>query len=145
MMKKTTLYLAAAVALLAICSSCCPCRFSRRSAATLNGTTWRLAQLVGKDVYFDAGTFEMQFHEDGTLTGCGSCNNFSASYTATSRGGMDIGIINSTRMYCPLSETEQSLFTELDNATHYEINGQIMLLLQDGEIRVILAAVNKGQ
>lgn len=85
----------------------------------------------------------MSFGTDGRLTGFGACNGFSADYTATSKGVLDIGLINSTRVYCPNSSVEQQLFTELDNATHYEIDGQIMLLLQNGEIRAIFSAVKE--
>lgn len=86
----------------------------------------------------------MRFHADGTVTGYGACNGFSAPYSATPKGVLDIGMINSTRMYCPESRTEQQLFTELDDATHYEIDGQIMLLLKSGEIRAVFSAVSDG-
>lgn len=131
------------ILLLALCTACCPCRFNRRNAAPLNGTVWHLVQLAGRDMVFDGGEFEMSFGTDGRLTGFGACNGFSADYTATSKGVLDISLINSTRVYCPNSSVEQQLFTELDNATHYEIDGQIMLLLQNGEIRAIFSAVKE--
>lgn len=120
--------------------ACCPCRFSRKNAKPLVGTEWHLVQLRGNDVSFAAETFNVTFAEDGSLAGIGACNRFTAPYSVTEKRGIDIGTIASTRRLCPNIEAEQTMFKELDEAAFYEIDGPILLLLNDGEIRAIFQA-----
>lgn len=120
---------------------CCPCRLTRKNAKPFQGTTWHLIQLSGRDVHFDNGVFDITFGANNKLTGIGACNRFSASYKSTDKEALDIDVIASTRMLCPDIETEQKLFKELDEATHYEIDGSMLLLLNNGEIRAIFSAV----
>ena len=121
--------------------ACCPCRFSRKNARPLVGTEWHLVQLRGNDVNFDAQSFNINFGDNGTLTGIGACNRFTAPYTTGENRTIDINTIASTRRFCPNIEAEQTMFGELDNAAHYEIDGPMLLLLKDGEIRAIFQAV----
>lgn len=120
--------------------ACCPCRFSRKNAKPLVGTEWHLVQLRGNDVAFAAESFNLTFAEDGSLAGIGACNRFTAPYTVNDKRGIDIGTIASTRRMCPNIELEQTLFKELDEAAFYEIDGPMLLLLNDGEIRAIFQA-----
>lgn len=119
---------------------CCPCRFSRKNARPLVGTEWHLVQLRGNDVSFAAERFNLTFAADGSLAGIGACNRFTAPYSVTEKRGIDIGTIASTRRMCPDIEAEQTLFRELDDAAFYEIDGPMLLLLNDGEIRAIFQA-----
>lgn len=121
--------------------ACCPCRFSRKNARPLVGTEWHLVQLRGNDVAFDAQSFNIHFGEDGMLTGIGACNRFTAPYTVTEKRAIDINTIASTRRFCPNIDSEQTMFRELDEAAFYEIDGPMLLLLNDGEIRAIFKAV----
>lgn len=121
--------------------ACCPCRFSRKNARPLVGTEWHLVQLRGNDVSFDAQSFNIHFADDGTLAGIGACNRFTAPYTTGENRSIDINTIASTRRFCPNIEAEQTLFRELDDAAYYEIDGPMLLLLKDGEIRAIFQAV----
>ena len=142
-MTKRVLYTVIVAALVA---ACCPCRFNRKNAAPLIGTHWVLTQLAGKQIDNGANDgnniFRCTFSADGTLAGTGACNNFSAQYTTTGKGAITIGTIAATRMYCPNLELEQKLFRELDDATHYEIDGKTLLILSNGEIRLVFSAAN---
>ncbi len=120
--------------------ACCPCRFSRKNAKPLVGTEWHLVQLRGNDVRFDSDSFNLKFAEDGSLSGIGACNRFTAPYSVTEKRAIDIGTIASTRRMCSNIEAEQTLFRELDDAAFYEIDGPMLLLLKDGEIRAIFHA-----
>lgn len=122
-------------------AACCPCRFSTKNARPLVGTEWHLVQLRGNDVAFDAQSFNIHFADDGTLSGIGACNRFNAPYSTTEKRAINIGTIASTRRLCPNIEAEQSMFRELDDAAFYEIDGPMLLLLKDGEIRAIFKAV----
>lgn len=132
-------YFVAAVAA-AVIIGCCPCRFSTKHAKPLVGTEWHLVQLSGTDVDVEKQQFNVMFSADGRLSGTGACNRFNASYTTTDTHAIDIGTIASTRMMCPDIEREQKLFRELDDATHYEIDGPMLLILNNGEIRAIFTA-----
>lgn len=138
-MKHVVKYAVAAAALLA--AGCCPCRFSTKHAKPLVGTVWHLVQLSGTDIDATPSLFDIEFRADGKLSGTGACNRFDATYTTTDTHAIEIGTIASTRMMCPDSEREQKLFRELDDATHYEIDGPMLLILNDGEIRAIFKAV----
>ena len=122
-------------------AACCPCRFSTKNARPLVGTEWHLVQLRGNDVAFDAQSFNIRFSDDGTLSGIGACNRFNAPYSVMEKRAINIGTIASTRRLCPNIEAEQSMFRELDDAAFYEIDGPMLLLLKDGEIRAIFKAV----
>ena len=124
-----------------VITACCPCRFSTKNARPLVGTEWHLVQLRGNDVAFDAQSFNIRFSDDGTLSGIGACNRFNAPYSVMEKRAINIGTIASTRRLCPNIEAEQSMFRELDDATFYEIDGPMLLLLKDGEIRAIFKAV----
>ena len=120
--------------------ACCPCRFSRKNAKPLVGIEWHLVQLRGNDVSFPAEMFNVIFADNGSLAGIGACNRFTAPYSVTEKRGIDIGTIASTRRLCPNIESEQTMFRELDEATFYEIDGPMLLLLNNGEIRAIFQA-----
>ena len=124
-----------------VIAACCPCRFSTKNARPLVGTEWHLVQLRGNDVAFDAQSFNIHFADNGSLSGIGACNRFNAPYSVTEKRAIEIGAIASTRRLCPNIEAEQSMFRELDDAAFYEIDGPMLLLLKDGEIRAIFKAV----
>lgn len=137
---KSSIIKTSLLALVVVVTACCPCRFSRKNAKPLVGTEWHLVQLRGGDVSFADDKFNLRFSSEGSLSGIGSCNNFMAPYSTTEKRTINIGTIASTRRYCPESEVEQTLFKELDDAQFYEIDGPMLLLLNDGEIRAVFKA-----
>ena len=123
---------------------CCPCRKTRKTAEPFVGTTWHLIQLAGQDLQLADNTFNITFRNDNMVSGVGSCNRFNAKYNVDmEKESLNIGVIASTRMLCPDSETEQRLFIELDGTTHYEIDGSILILINNGEIRALFSAVER--
>lgn len=142
---KKSLFKFSILFVVAVAAGCCPCRFARKNAKPLTGTTWHLVQLSGRDVQLETGTFDITFGADNRLTGIGACNRFSAEFKTTEKETLDIGTIAATRMLCPGSDTEQRMFQELDDATHYEIDGSMLIILNNGEIRAIFAAADTGE
>ncbi len=120
--------------------ACCPNRIGRKSDKPLIGTEWHLTELQGHEVLFAADTFNIAFGNDGSLSGIGACNLFTAPYTTTQKGGMDIGTIASTRRFCPNIDAEQAMFKELDDATSYEISGSSLRLYNGKAIRAVFKA-----
>ena len=71
----------------------------------------------------------------------GACNRFMGSYQTTETGGLTVGQnMASTRMFCPDLDREQAFGDVLSGATHYEVDGDMLMLLTDGELRAVLQA-----
>ena len=46
-------------------------------------------------------------------------------------------------MACPEQEQEQKFFEALESTTHYDMDGPMLLLLREGELRAVLQAVDE--
>ena len=134
--------LAALAALVMLVASCCPCRKHRKGdGKPFVGTEWQLVQLNGRAVPVEGDLFTVVFGEDGRLSGLGACNGFMGSYQTTETGGLTVGQnMASTRMFCPDLDREQAFGDVLSGATHYEVDGDMLMLLTDGELRAVLQA-----
>jgi heat shock protein HslJ len=98
-------------------------------------------QLNGRAVPVEGDLFTVVFGEDGRLSGLGACNRFMGSYQTTETGGLTVGQnMASTRMFCPDLDREQAFGDVLSGATHYEVDGDMLMLLTDGELRAVLQA-----
>ncbi len=96
---------------------------------TLTGSTWRLVAwghptMLPEDVEITA-----QF-ADGQMTGTSGVNSYFASYTASSRGDMELGAIGQTRMAGPESamEAETTFMSLLEQVRSYDLTGDILML-----------------
>jgi len=109
----------------------------------LAGTTWEATGVNngkgGVVSVIIGSTITAEFNEDGTLSGNGGCNNYSAQYEAGDES-ISIGVIASTRTLCPIqeeSEQEQWYFTALENADTWRIDGdRLELRDEDGALQV---------
>ncbi len=121
---------------------CCACRsYQKQTRRPLVGTEWRLIQLGGRNIRSESGRFTVQFAEDGTLSGVGSCNRLTGRYELTGDRMLKIGPIASTRMACPSDEdTEAALCKTLEATDHYDMDGPMLLLLSNGELRAVFQA-----
>ena len=124
-----------------IIAGCCHCRSKSRAAAPLEGNTWRLIKLMGEDIETSGESFTLTFTDEGRIAGVGSCNRLFGDYTAAADGKLDIGQLGSTRMMCPDIERENRYFMAVGTATAYEIDGETMMLLDDGEVLAMFALV----
>lgn len=129
-----------AVAVLA--AACCPCRsYQKRTRRPLEGTAWQLIQLGGRSIQPQAGHYVVVFSQaDGSIAAEGACNTLSGSYTADDKRALHIGPLRSTRMTCPDIATEQAFAAALESTTHYDMDGPMLLLLSDGELRAVFQA-----
>ena len=85
--------------------------------------------------------FIFTFDADGHFGGKGACNRMMGSYTTTDKGGITFGNVASTRMMCPNVDLEAELSKILEDATHYEIDGDMLMLLSNGEMQAVFQAV----
>jgi heat shock protein HslJ len=101
--------------------------------ASLDGTAWVLASLVGRAVT-GSPAVTLQF-EDGRLSGTDGCNRFNGSYSATDSAFEVPPQIASTRMACPpeVEAQARAFLAALTGAKAYRVQGaRLELFSADG-------------
>lgn len=136
---KRIFFAAMMVATLIMLSGCCACRKGKNNLPLI-GSKWQLVRLMGQDYNFDEGQFTFSFDDEGRFSGKGACNQIMGSYTLTEQRAMEFESLSSTRMMCPDAAMESELTKVLDRTTHYEIDGDMLLLLSNGEMQAVLQA-----
>lgn len=139
---KLSLRIALLAAVTVLLSGCCACRtYQKRTRRPLVETRWQLVRLGGKSIQPEAGSFTVVFAAGGALTGTGACNRLSAHYEADDTRAMKIGRVAATRMACPDLELEREFVAAIESTTHYDMDGPMLMLLSDGELRAVLQAL----
>lgn len=134
---KTLLTILAGAAILGGC--CTACKQRVKNARPLEGTEWHLVQIGGRDVAYEADTFNIRL-ENGRMSGTGACNQLMGDYTLAPKYGLKFGNMASTRMMCPNMADETAFCIVLDETTHYDIDYDTLMLMQDGVIKAVLKA-----
>ena len=129
-----------AVVAFAFVAGCCACRKGKNNVA-LQGTQWQLVRMMGRDLTFDNDKFVFTF-TDGEFAGMGACNRMMGQYVTSLTGAMTFKGLASTRMMCPDANLETEFAQILERATHYEIDGDMLLILSNGEMQAVLHAIN---
>ena len=138
---KSILALICAVLLVGCCSQC---RLRVKNAKPLVGTTWHLVQMEGRDVKLPQESFNLRFAADGSLSGKAACNNLLGRYSTTDKLGLKFLSVGTTMMFCPENgELEHQFSQLLSNITHYDIDFDTLILIQDGTIKALLRAVEQ--
>lgn len=139
---KILLKIAAVAALAALVAGCCNCRsYQKKTRRPLVGTEWQLVQLDGKPVKPEEGKFTLTLLAEGNrFAGIGACNRLMGKYEATEKGALKIGPVASTMMACPGMEQEDAYTKMLEAITHYDMDGPMLLLLSDGELKAVFQA-----
>lgn len=124
----------------------------------LESTTWKLTELDGRAVEVRSEQREPHFvlepesHESGEsgeeteertgrLVGSGGCNRISGGYVRDAES-IHIGPLISTRMACPepIMSTESGFLLALETADRYEIDGDVLLLIEEDSVLARLGA-----
>jgi putative lipoprotein len=148
-MKKLFLLVCAAAAM----ASCCDCyRATERSQTPVTGEPWRLVQMDGRPFAYaedaPADIFTLTFGEEGRMTGKGSCNRLSGTFTNdNSNGTLSLGGLVATRMMCPDQANEDRFLKLLGSIDAYTIDGNMLMLFTNGEQVLMLerAVPTKGK
>ena len=121
---------------------CSACRQRQRNAKPLQGTEWHLVQMAGQDVVLPIDSFNIVLSSDGSLSGIGACNRLLGRYSVGENYSISLGQVGATMMLCPKNGQLESEFTQLlGGVTHYDIDGDKLLLLQNGVIKAIFQAL----
>lgn len=133
-------YGAVAMTLIALMfAGCCACRKGKNNLP-LQGTEWHLMRMMGQDLTIDNDKFVFTFTADGEFAGVGACNRIFGAYKSTDSRALKFENIASTRRMCPDANLETQFVEILDRATHYEVDGNILMILSNGEVQAILMA-----
>lgn len=135
--------IAALAATAALTVGCCNCRsYQKKNRLPLEGTSWQLIQLGGRSVKAEPDTYMLRLDAEGNhVSGVGACNRLMGSYTTGDRRVLKIGPLATTKMACPNPDLEQQFLRALESTTHYDMDGPMLLLLSDGELRAVFQAL----
>ncbi|MEM6467359.1 MAG: META domain-containing protein [Pseudomonadota bacterium] len=114
---------AGALAFLGLVVACGP-PLSETVSAPASDQVWHLVSLDGEDV---TTGLTLRFLPDGSVSGEGSCNRFSARQTAP-LPWFELGSILATKRGCATLDDEQALFQRLAEMRFAEIQGEVLLL-----------------
>ena len=133
-------YGAVAMTLIALMfAGCCACRKGKNNRP-LQGTEWHLMRMMGQDLTIDNDKFVFTFSADGEFAGTGACNRIFGAYKSNDARALKFENIASTRRMCPDANLETEFSAVLGRATHYEVDGNILMILSNGEVQAILMA-----
>lgn len=121
---------------------CCACRKGKNNLPLVD-TEWHLMRLMGNDLSLAADKFIFTFNQDGEFTGTGACNRIFGAYKSNEQRELKFENLASTRMTCPDVKLETEFSTILSRATHYEVDGNLLLIFSNGEVQAILRATDK--
>lgn len=104
------------------------------SMENLTGS-WSLSQINGEDSssLFGDKPATMIIQKDGSVTGNAGCNNYRTNMSLEG-STISFTVLASTRMACPNLEGEQTFTQILSEPLQGTINGNVLKLLQKGEI-----------
>lgn len=119
--------------------------FAPLESASLAGTNWSVVNYNnGKDALVSAlldTQITALFGEDGTVSGTASCNNYSGPYTVDGQS-IQIGPLVSTMMACAdpegIMEQETAYLAALEQATTYQIEGDMLTLMDDAGQKLVI-------
>ena len=140
---KFLLRIAVVAGLAALMAGCCHCRsYQKKTRRPLVGTEWQLIQLGGETIQPQEGSFTITLSaEKGQISGVGACNRLSGTYKSDEKRSLKIGPLAATRMACPDLKREQAFIEALESATHYDMDGPMLLILSNGELRAVFQAL----
>jgi heat shock protein HslJ len=141
-MKKFLVMLVVAAVAVGCCS---PCRSRVKNAKPLEGTVWHLVKVGGESLTLPADEFNIILNENG-LGGRGACNSLLGQYAMGDKFALRFSSLGSTKMLCPHNENlETKMIQILAQTTHYDIDGDMLMLMKDGTILAIFKAQAEPQ
>lgn len=136
-MKKILVVMLMAAIAVGCCSSC---RWRYKNAKPLEGTVWHLVKMGGESVALPADSFNIILNEN-QLGGRGACNSLLGEYATGEKYALRFTSLGSTKMLCPENEAlEMKMIEVLDKTTHYDIDYDMLMLMQEGVIMAVFKA-----
>ena len=127
------------VAALAV-GCCSACRMRVKNAKPLEGTVWHLVKVGGESFTLPTDEFNIILNENN-LGGRGACNSLLGQYATGDKFALRFSHLGSTKMLCPHNEAlEMKLIQILSQTTHYDIDYDMLMLINMGEIIAVFQA-----
>lgn len=125
-------------------AACCNCRHkAAKGERPLVSTTWQLIQIGEQTLKPVAGKYTLQLLEGGQVAAKGDCNQITATYTTDAKRTLRIDAPASTRMMCPDAEGEARYVAMLDQTTHYDMDGAMLLLFEGDRLLAVMQAIEQ--
>lgn len=125
---------------LVLAGCCSSCRMRTKNAKPLEGTVWHLVKVGNKSYTLPADSFNIILNENG-LGGRGACNSLLGQYAMGEKKELRFSALGSTKMLCPENEAlEMTMIRVLSQATHYDIDYDMLMLMQNGTILAVFKA-----
>ena len=141
-MKKILVVMLMAVLTVGCCSTC---RSRVKNAKPLEGTVWHLVKIGGESLTLPADEFNIILNENG-LGGRAACNSLLGQYATGDKYALRFSHLGSTKMLCPHNEALETRLTQiLAKTTHYDIDYDMLMLMQNGTILAIFQAQQPKQ
>ena len=119
---------------------CSTCRLRAKNTKPLEGTVWHLAKMGGESVTLSDDSFNIILNENG-LGGRGACNSLLGQYATGDKKALRFSHLGSTKMLCHENEDlEMKLIKVLSQTTHYDIDYDMLMLMQNGVILAVFKA-----
>lgn len=136
-MKKILVVMLMAVLTVGCCSTC---RSRVKNAKPLEGTVWHLVKIGGESFTLPANEFNIILNENG-LGGRGACNSLLGQYATGDKFALRFSHLGSTKMLCPHNEALETRLTQiLAKTTHYDIDYDMLMLMQNGTVLAVFKA-----
>ncbi len=136
-MKRLFILLVAAAVAVGCCSTC---RLRVKNAKPLEGTVWHLTKVGGESYTLPSDEFNIILKENG-LGGRGACNSLLGQYATGDKFALRFSHLGSTKMLCPHNEAlENKLVQILSKTTHYDIDYDMLMLMQNGTVLAVFKA-----
>lgn len=136
-MKKLLVFLLVAAAAVSCCS---PCRSRTKNAKPLEGTVWHLVKVGGESKNLPAESFNLILKENN-VGGKAACNSLLGKYATGDKFKLRFSSVGTTMMLCPENgELEQKFLNILTKVTHYDIDYNMLMLMQNGTILAVFEA-----
>lgn len=151
-MKKSLYILLVALSALVL-TSCCACRkAANKEHKPLLTTAWVLVQMDGRNVAQELSEGvppRIILADDGSFGGYGGCNSMGGQYRMTPAeaesqkdiaGTIELSNVFSTKRMCPNDKLEMEFFRTLSSVDAFTIDGNKLLLLSQGELKLVFEA-----
>lgn len=129
-----------------VTTSCCGCRISNtKQLTTLLNNQWKLTELPGVDDITSAeDSYTISFDtKEGRAFGVADCNRYFGSYTIADKNKLSFGAMGSTLMACPNNSLEQQYLKMLSNVNSYLVDGDTLMLMNNGTLVATFKVIKK--
>ena len=101
---------------------------------------WHLVKIGGESFTLPANEFNIILNENG-LGGRGACNSLLGQYATGDKVALRFSHLGSTKMLCPHNEALETRLTQiLAKTTHYDIDYDMLMLMQNGTVLAVFKA-----